>query len=187
MWCVASRPPRSSVVGFLEPDHPGRRPFAEAVAVERYEQSRDQFPHAEPFPASTLSAPPRSLCTVLTTTRQGYGSRVAFTMGVWSARLEEPCTAERVPETATGPTETPASCRSVAEVSFANGGFVARTRFGFSARPCPAMGPGHYGEVSRSSHLAYKESPFGVCAYYLMLATVVALYSAAGLTSPAPC
>src|SRR5215218_9429791 len=23
MWCVASRPPRSSVVGFLEPDHPG--------------------------------------------------------------------------------------------------------------------------------------------------------------------
>jgi hypothetical protein len=67
---------------------------------------------------------------VLTTTRQGYGSRVAFTTGVWSARLEEPCTAERVPETATGPTETPASCRSVAEVSFANGGFVARTRFG---------------------------------------------------------
>jgi hypothetical protein len=67
---------------------------------------------------------------VLTTTRQGYGSRVAFTTGVWSARLEDPCTAERVPETATGPTETPASCRSVAEVSFANGGFVARTRFG---------------------------------------------------------
>src|SRR5215217_6246497 len=23
MWCVASRPPRSSLVGFLEPDHPG--------------------------------------------------------------------------------------------------------------------------------------------------------------------
>src|ERR687889_2820782 len=23
MWCVASRPPRSSVVGLLEPDHPG--------------------------------------------------------------------------------------------------------------------------------------------------------------------
>ena len=67
---------------------------------------------------------------MLTTTRQGYGSRVAFTTGVWSARLEEPCTAERVPETATSPTETPASSRSVAEVSFANGGFVARTRFG---------------------------------------------------------
>src|SRR5215212_709555 len=111
MWCVASRPPRSSVVGFLEPDHPGSalgglsahdehtsassgessplcRPQAEqaapprrrrfAEAVERYEQSRDQFPRAEPFPASTISAPPRSVCTVLTTTGQGYGSRVAF-------------------------------------------------------------------------------------------------------------
>src|SRR5215203_2626266 len=34
------------------------------------------------------------------------------------------------PEAVTGPMETPASCRSVAEASFANGGFVARTRFG---------------------------------------------------------
>jgi len=72
---------------------------------------------------------------VLTTHRQGYGSRVAFTTGVWSARWEGSCTAERVPETATGPTETSVSCRSVAEVSFANGGFVARTRFGIFGQP----------------------------------------------------
>jgi hypothetical protein len=66
---------------------------------------------------------------MLTTTRQGYGSRVAFTTA-WSARLEDPCTAEHVPETAMGPTQPPASCRSVVEVSFANGGSVARRRLG---------------------------------------------------------
>ena len=36
------------------------------------------------------------------TTRQGYGSRVAFTTGVWSARLEDPCTVERVPRNGHG-------------------------------------------------------------------------------------
>ena len=63
---------------------------------------RPALPRRDPFPASTLSAPPRSLCTVFTTTRQGYGSRVAFTTGVWSARLEDPCTAERVPRNGDG-------------------------------------------------------------------------------------
>ena len=52
------------------------------------------------------------------------------------------------PETVTGPMETPASCRSVAKASFANGGFVARTRFGVFGQAMSAMGPGHYGEVS---------------------------------------
>jgi hypothetical protein len=39
------------------------------------------------------------------------------------------------PETATGFTETPASRRSVAEASLANGGFVARTRSGVFGQP----------------------------------------------------
>jgi len=38
---------------------------------------------------------------------------------------------------------------------------------------------------SRNSHMAYKDSPFGGCAYYLVLATVMALYNLAGLTSSA--
>jgi hypothetical protein len=32
----------------------------------------------------------------------------------------------------------------------------------------------------RNSHIAYKDSPFGGCAYYLMLATVVVFYNAGG-------
>jgi hypothetical protein len=92
---------------------------------------RPALPRRDPFPASTLSAPPRSLCTVFTITRQGYGSRVAFTAGIWSARLGGTRGRRSAsPETVTGPTETPASCRSVAGASFANSGFVARTRFG---------------------------------------------------------
>ena len=88
-------------------------------------------PRRDPFPASTLSAPPRSLCTVFTITRQGYGSRVAFTTGIWSTRLGGTRGRRSAsPETVTGPRETPASCRSVAGVSFANSGFVARTRSG---------------------------------------------------------
>ena len=39
--------------------------------------------------------------------------------------------------------------------------------------------------ADRNSHMAYKDSPFGGCVYYLMLATVMALYNPAGLTSPA--
>jgi hypothetical protein len=68
---------------------------------------------------------------VFTITRQGYGSRVAFTTGMWSARLGGTRGRRSAsPETVRGPTETPASCRSVAGVSFANSGFVARTRSG---------------------------------------------------------
>src|SRR5215208_5860626 len=40
--------------------------------------------------------------------------------------------------------------------------------------------------AARNSHTAYKDSPYGGCAYHLMLATVVALIDKAGLTSPAP-
>jgi hypothetical protein len=92
---------------------------------------RPALPRHDPFPASTLSAPPRSLYTVFTITRQRYGSRVAFTTGNWSARLGGTRGRRSAsPETVTGPTEAPASCRSVAGVSFANSGFVARTRSG---------------------------------------------------------
>jgi hypothetical protein len=37
----------------------------------------------------------------------------------------------------------------------------------------------------RNSHQAYKDRPYGGCPWYLMLATVAALYNPAGLTSPA--
>src|SRR5215211_4593088 len=190
MWCVASRPPRSSVVGFLEPDHPGSAlgglsahdehtsassgessasgqesmvvppasrtsgaaaspkcstssvtPLASTVVMRPAPLRRSRSRRAlrtEPRSVSSCRAFPR-VHPLRATAEFVYGAhnhqarvRLAcgFHNGVWSARLEEPCTAERVPETATGPTETPASCRSVAEVSFANGGFVARTRFG---------------------------------------------------------
>ena len=67
---------------------------------------RPALPRRDPFPASTLSAPPRSLYTVFTITRQRYGSRVAFTTGIWSARLGGTRGRRSAsPETVTGPTE----------------------------------------------------------------------------------
>jgi hypothetical protein len=63
--------------------------------------------------------------------QRGFGRRGWRTRVRWSAS----------PETAAGPAETPASCRSVAEVSFANGGFVARTRFGVFGQAMSRYGP----------------------------------------------
>src|SRR5215208_5257220 len=66
------------------------------------------------------SQPPGKGTARVWLSQRGFGRRG------WRTRVRRSAS----PETATGPTETPASCRSVAEVSFANGGFVARTRFG---------------------------------------------------------
>ena len=66
------------------------------------------------------SQPPGKGTARVWLSQRGFGRRG------WRNRVRR----SAYPGTATGPTETPASCRSVAEVSFVNGGFVARTRFG---------------------------------------------------------
>src|SRR5215211_658367 len=162
MWCVASRPPRSSVVGFLEPDHPGSAlgglsahdehtsassgessaagqesmvvppasrtsgaaaspkcstpsvtPLASTVVMRPAPLRRSRSRRAlrtEPRSVSSCRALPR-VHPLRATAEFVYGAhnhqarvRLAcgFHNGVWSARLEEPCTAERVPRNGDG-------------------------------------------------------------------------------------
>jgi hypothetical protein len=98
--------------------------------------------HANPFPAPTPSAPPRSLCTVL------YGSRLAVATGVWSARLRNPWTAKRVSRNGHGFHEN-------SSLSSQRGRSVPRERWlrcsdtvrGFRPAQVPLWVP-HNGEVS---------------------------------------
>src|SRR5215212_5374555 len=191
MWCVASRPPRSSVVGFLEPDHPGSAlgglsAHDEHTSASSGESSASGQESMVVPPANrtsgaaaspkcstpsvksssvtnrsaigslvpSLSLPPpsprhRGVCVRCSQppgkgTARVWLSQRGFGRRGWRYRVRRSAS----PETATGPTETPASCRSVAEVSFANGGFVAQTRFGVFGQAMSRYGSRTYGEVS---------------------------------------
>src|SRR5215217_6935474 len=172
MWCVASRPPRSSVVGFLEPDHPGSALGGLSAHDEHTSASRTSGAAASPK-CSTSSVTPLASTVVMRPAplRRSRSRRALRTepRSVSSCRAfprVHPlrATAEFVYGAHNHQARVRLACgfhngglvgavggtvyggarsrngdgshgnsrllSSVAEVSFANGGFVARTQFG---------------------------------------------------------
>jgi hypothetical protein len=146
-------------------DRTADRPFR--PADDRAPVIRRYYPHA-PSPAGPRPRP-WGLSTAFITTRLGYGVCVAFTTGVWVGAVRKPVEGGAHPaKRPRGPTAGPASSRRLTRPlarRWARPKAISRflprvrpTRAGasslghdpdFPARLCPAMGPGHYGEVSR--------------------------------------
>src|SRR5918994_76889 len=109
MWCVASRPPRSSVVGFLEPDPPGAAlgglsAHDEHTSASSGESSASGQESMVVGPASSTSAAASPKCSTPSVTP------LASTVVMRPAPLRRSRRASR-----TGPRSVP-SCRSFPRV-----------------------------------------------------------------------